>query len=172
MFLWRIEPNNPRSSSELWLALLQNHPWKSVRFRISKHFWNQPHLLSRLAFAFQSRFGVQMMGKWNLSLCVWPLKLQFQKVKEMIVKHDFFSADPQRNDHQYLEETFILRCPLLKKFVDQDVNRETQVLYSLQHLMHDMEHPNSKFFDLSNTPFIKPAGLAFNQGPVCKGWAK
>ena len=40
------------------------------------------------------------------------------------------------------------RCPLVKKYVDANTDREKQVLYALQHMMHEMEHPNSKFFHL------------------------
>jgi translation initiation factor 4G len=34
------------------------------------------------------------------------------------------------------------RIPLFKRYLDGDVDREKQALYSLQHLMHRLEHPN------------------------------
>ena len=42
------------------------------------------------------------------------------------------------------ETEFTNRCSVLKRYVDANIDREKQVLYALQHLMHQMEHPNSK----------------------------
>lgn len=42
------------------------------------------------------------------------------------------------------ETEFTNRCSVLKRYVDANIDREKQVLYALQHLMHQMEHPNSE----------------------------
>jgi len=36
------------------------------------------------------------------------------------------------------------RSSLLKKYLDGEMQLELQALYSLQHLMHRLEHPNSE----------------------------
>jgi len=48
------------------------------------------------------------------------------------------------------ENEFNDRCSVLKKFVDANIEREKQVLYALQHLMHQMEHPNKLLFNIFN----------------------
>lgn len=53
-------------------------------------------------------------------------------------------SDEERGDWKFNEDQFQARCPLLKRFVDADLEREKHVIYSLQHLMHELEHPNSK----------------------------
>ena len=34
---------------------------------------------------------------------------------------------------------------VLRKYMDDDLGRQKQALYALQHLMHRLEHPNSEF---------------------------
>ena len=41
-------------------------------------------------------------------------------------------------------ESLKFRNPVLKKYLDADMEREVQALFALQHLMHRLEHPNSK----------------------------
>jgi len=48
------------------------------------------------------------------------------------------------------KETLTNRCVVLRKYVDDDLGRQKQTLYALQHLMHRLEHPNKllhSFFD-------------------------
>ena len=42
------------------------------------------------------------------------------------------------------KETLTNRCVVLRKYVDDDLGRQKQTLYALQHLMHRLEHPNSE----------------------------
>ena len=43
------------------------------------------------------------------------------------------------------KESLSARCLVLRKYVDDNVERQKQTLYALQHLMHRLEHPNSEF---------------------------
>ena len=36
------------------------------------------------------------------------------------------------------------RTVVLRKYMDDDLGRQKQALYALQHLMHRLEHPNSE----------------------------
>ena len=71
----------------------------------------------------------------------------------MYAVYDFFSfelffADEERSEWKLIEARLDARCALVKKYVDTNIEREKQVLFALQHLMDEMEHPNSKLFFL------------------------
>ena len=46
------------------------------------------------------------------------------------------------------KEALSNRCLVLRKYVDDNVERQKQTLYALQHLMHRLEHPNSEFIPI------------------------
>ena len=56
----------------------------------------------------------------------------------------FFISDEVKGVITLNESVFTERCSVLKKFVDANIEREKQVLYALQQLMVQLEHPSSK----------------------------
>ena len=54
---------------------------------------------------------------------------------------------PFSDGHQMVlsEDNYADRCLILKRFLDADIDREQQALFALQALMHELEHPNSKY---------------------------
>ena len=48
------------------------------------------------------------------------------------------------NQCELNQEVLKDRVSILKKYVDGNQEREKNALYSLQHLMHRLEHPNSE----------------------------
>ena len=77
-------------------------------------------------------------------------------------KYFWFLSDDMRGQLTLNETEFTNRCSVLKRYVDANIDREKQVLYALQHLMHQMEHPNSEYsiFILylwkNNNDFLSP----------------
>ena len=65
-----------------------------------------------------------------------------------------FFPDEERSEWKLIEARLDARCALVKKYVDTNIEREKQVLFALQHLMDEMEHPNSKFLFLKNITFL------------------
>jgi translation initiation factor 4G len=58
--------------------------------------------------------------------------------------------DTNRREYSLEESKLEARCPLVKKYVDANTDREKQVLYALQHMMHEMEHPNKLLTNIFN----------------------
>jgi len=65
-------------------------------------------------------------------------------------KYFWFLSDDMRGQLTLNETEFTNRCSVLKRYVDANIDREKQVLYALQHLMHQMEHPNRLLFNIFN----------------------
>lgn len=58
--------------------------------------------------------------------------------------------EKSKNEKTLNETEFTNRCSVLKRYVDANIDREKQVLYALQHLMHTLEHPNKLLFNIFN----------------------
>lgn len=58
--------------------------------------------------------------------------------------------DKNRGEWSLDESKLDARLPLVKKYVDANTDREKQVLYALQHMMHEMEHPNKLLTNIFN----------------------
>lgn len=100
---------------------------------------------------FNKGFSVQRMGKVELkTVCMASLvfvkKFAKERFPTIIFFPHYFSDEKSKNEKTLNETEFTNRCSVLKRYVDANIDREKQVLYALQHLMHTLEHPNSKSF--------------------------
>ena len=90
---------------------------------------------------------MQRMGKTSIVSEVYGVATIFSvcDTKETFQTNSYL-ADEQRGQQWILhEDQLTKRCTILKKYVDAGQDQERQVLYALQHMMHELEYPNSKF---------------------------
>ena len=96
---------------------------------------------------------MQRMGKANMFLCVWLGNFHNRALSQRnisyIPNYLIIIADERKCQWHYgqwklNEEQLGYRSKILKKYVAAKLEREVHFLYGLQHLMHEMQHPNSK----------------------------
>jgi len=67
------------------------------------------------------------------------------------VTESSLNYDEERSEWKLIEARLDARCALVKKYVDTNIEREKQVLFALQHLMDEMEHPNKLLTNIFNS---------------------
>ena len=75
--------------------------------------------------------------------CVYGLTT-FIALSQRNVSYIIIIADEKKCQWSLNTEQLGYRSKILKKYVDAKLEREVYFLYGLQHLMHEMQHPNSK----------------------------
>merc|ERR1719412_1944160 len=87
----------------------------------------------------------------------------FIRTLARVVTESCFKYDELKCQWSLNEEQFGQRTIILKKYVDAKLENEKQILYGLQHMMHEMQHPNKLlsmiFYCLYNDDVISQEGF-------------